>query len=169
MAKPAAGEIVEMNELNVHCTGVKDSYIIAKTAAEINTETDKLKPSHNEGAQEQPGTAPDDTPKITTRCLRSLCDKLCTTAPSKDFTITKLDFIFHAFSIFTLIADIGTDIWVAVLHYKNDDIWWFALTLAFVFAPCLILGVTFFFSEDKNCENFLLSLLTITPGLIILG
>ena len=35
-------------------------------------------------------------------------------------------------------ADIGSDIWMAVIHYYKGDIWWMSLTFAFVAAPSVV-------------------------------
>ena len=40
------------------------------------------------------------------------------------------------------IFDYGSDIYVAVQHWKNNERWWFALTVGFIGVPSLIVNFT---------------------------
>ena len=38
--------------------------------------------------------------------------------------------------------DYGSDIWVAVKHWKNNDTWWFSMTVIFIVLPSLVVNIT---------------------------
>ena len=56
----------------------------------------------------------------------------------KDMSFTWLDILAIVFSIGTFLADIGTDMVVALFHLHNQDYWYFGLTAAFIVIPTLI-------------------------------
>lgn len=55
-------------------------------------------------------------------------------------SFTCFDIIIYIMSIGTYLADVGTDIWVALLYYNRGHWWWCGLTLSFVFIPSLVMG-----------------------------
>lgn len=54
-------------------------------------------------------------------------------------SFTYLDALFLMFSICSFLLDIITDITVATLHYINGKYWYFALTVAFVALPTIVM------------------------------
>ena len=56
-----------------------------------------------------------------------------------DIQYTWWDMCVNLFAVGTYLADVGTDLFVAYLHFHNGDWWWFSLTLAFVLVPSLII------------------------------
>ena len=38
--------------------------------------------------------------------------------------------------------DVGSDIYVAVQHWKNNDVWWFGMTTGFIVLPSIIVNIT---------------------------
>ena len=65
-----------------------------------------------------------------------------------------IDFILPIFSIGTYVADVGSDIWLAVIYAKSGDFWWFGWTLTFVVVAGLVTGCLSFgfidYNEDEN-------------------
>lgn len=57
----------------------------------------------------------------------------------KEMSFTLLDAAAILFSIGSFLFDIGTDIAVSAFHFLNNDMWYFGLTVAFVFIPTLIM------------------------------
>ena len=49
-----------------------------------------------------------------------------------------IDFILPIFSIGTYVADVGSDIWLAVIYAQSGDFWWFGWTLTFVVVAGLV-------------------------------
>ena len=40
------------------------------------------------------------------------------------------------------LLDLGSDIYVAVQYWKNDDVWWFGMTTGFILVPSIIVNIT---------------------------
>ncbi len=38
--------------------------------------------------------------------------------------------------------DVGTDIYVAIQYWKNNDVWWFVMTISLILVPSIILNIT---------------------------
>ena len=51
-----------------------------------------------------------------------------------------IDFILPIFSIGTYVADVGSDIWLAVVYWQSGDFWWCGWTLTFVVVAGLVTG-----------------------------
>ena len=45
--------------------------------------------------------------------------------------------------------DLGSDIYVAVQHWRNDETWWFGLTVGFICVPSLVVNLTAIFQFLK--------------------
>lgn len=58
---------------------------------------------------------------------------------SPDFKYSFWDIFVNLVSVGTYLSDVGTDIFVAYLHFHEENWWWFSLTLAFVLVPSLII------------------------------
>lgn len=76
--------------------------------------------------------------------------------------------IFALGSILTFIADIGSDIFVAVVYFRNGQYSWFGFTLAFVFLSSFTLQIfsAKWFHEDERKETwstYLLHFLHVGP------
>lgn len=58
-------------------------------------------------------------------------------------------------SILSYIFDVGSDIYVAVVYYRDGDIWWFALTVIFVVVPSLTITVFSFmwYIQDRSNQS----------------
>ncbi|XP_066274599.1 XK-related protein 6-like [Branchiostoma lanceolatum] len=61
-----------------------------------------------------------------------------------------LDVLFVLFAVATFIADIGTDLGLALTYFTEAEYWWFALTLSFIFLPSLVLQL---FSLRWLCQD----------------
>ncbi|KAI1288351.1 XK-related protein 6 [Halotydeus destructor] len=57
----------------------------------------------------------------------------------KEMTFTWIDVFAILFSIGSFLFDIGMDMIVASLHYRNGDYWYFTLTTTFIVIPTLIM------------------------------
>ena len=55
-----------------------------------------------------------------------------------EYSFSYPDCFILLFSITTTLFDVGSDVYTAVNHYKHGNITWFAFTILFVLAPCLI-------------------------------
>ncbi len=42
------------------------------------------------------------------------------------------------------IFDLGSDIYVAIKHWENNDVWWFGMTTGFILVPSIIVNITAF-------------------------
>ena len=63
------------------------------------------------------------------------------------------DIFIALLSMCSYIVDIGTDIWVASLHYAHGNYWWFALTLAFVLVPSFTMtcfSLAWYYQDHKE-------------------
>ena len=38
--------------------------------------------------------------------------------------------------------DYGSDIYVAIKYWKNNDVWWFGMTTGFILVPSIIVNIT---------------------------
>jgi len=54
------------------------------------------------------------------------------------------EIIWTAISMLSYIVDIGSDIYVAIIYYADEDWWWFGLTVAFIVIPSLTISVCSF-------------------------
>ncbi|XP_078594767.1 XK-related protein 6-like [Branchiostoma floridae x Branchiostoma japonicum] len=61
-----------------------------------------------------------------------------------------LDVLFVLFAVVTFIADIGTDLGLALTYFTEAEYWWFALTLSFILLPSLVLQL---FSLRWLCQD----------------
>ena len=46
------------------------------------------------------------------------------------------------FGMLLYIADFGSDIYVAYQYWKNEDFWWFRITVGFIIGPSIIINIT---------------------------
>lgn len=60
-----------------------------------------------------------------------------TDALPKNLSFTVLDIAGIIYSICSFFLDVAFDIFVALVHYNNGNIWWFTLTVCFVAVPSL--------------------------------
>ncbi|KAI8486389.1 XK- protein 6 [Branchiostoma belcheri] len=60
------------------------------------------------------------------------------------------DVLFVLFAVATFIADIGTDLGLALTYFTEAEYWWFALTLSFILLPSLVLQL---FSLRWLCQD----------------
>jgi len=69
--------------------------------------------------------------------------------------------IFALCSIITFIADIGSDIFVAIMYFRNGQYSWFGFTIGFVLLSSFTLQIfsAKWFHEDKRKESWLTYLL----------
>ena len=51
--------------------------------------------------------------------------------------------------LFLFVFDYGSDIYVAIQYWQNNEIWWFRLTVAFIIVPSIIVNITAFI-QQKN-------------------
>lgn len=61
------------------------------------------------------------------------------------------------FSICSYVADIATDLVVASKYFYDGDIWWFALTLAFILVPSVIMqlvSIAWYLEDDAELHWF---------------
>ena len=112
--------------------------IIKKEAENLNKECDPLSfsPSHSRSFF----TPPFSRSSILSAHKRSFdknYDRVDYLPTEMSFTL--LDAFGIMFSIGSFLFDIGTDIAVAVIHFRNNDFWYFGLTISFILIPTLVM------------------------------
>jgi len=82
-------------------------------------------------------------------------------------TYSNYEVVLTVMSILSYIFDVGSDIYVAIVYYRDGDTWWFALTVLFIVVPSLI--ITFFsfvwYVQDRRNQSYPLIWL---PRLVLL-
>lgn len=71
-------------------------------------------------------------------------------------------------SIITFIADVGTDLLVCIKYYKENNLWWFSLTLGFLLVASLAMQVfsAKWLLEDgkrQQCFTYILHMFHLGP------
>ena len=83
-------------------------------------------------------------------------------------TFSCLYFFLDVFSIVTYLVDVGSDIWVAYLYYRDGDWWWFSLTVTFIISPCLLMSAYSVYQcvrdGDSCCQIIFAICVTTIPG-----
>ena len=59
----------------------------------------------------------------------------------EDLPVSCVDIIANIASITSYLLDVGSDIWVAILYWKNGHTWWFIFTMTAIVVPSLIMTV----------------------------
>lgn len=83
------------------------------------------------------------------------------TIDEADFTppecqYTCWDIFVNLFSAGSYVADVGTDMFVAYLHFRAGNWWWFSLTLAFVLVPSLVITIfslAWYYQDHADCKQ----------------
>jgi len=86
--------------------------------------------------------------------------------PASD-TYSNYEVVLTVISILSYIFDVGSDIYVAVVYYRDGDIWWFTLTVLFIVVPSLTITVFSFvwYLQDRSSHPYPLIWL---PRLVLL-
>jgi hypothetical protein len=63
-----------------------------------------------------------------------------------------VEIVWTIISVVSYMVDIGSDIYIAVIYYIDEEWWWFGLTLVFIVVPSLTISAFSFlwYLEDKN-------------------
>jgi len=76
--------------------------------------------------------------------------------PTSQIKYSNYEVVLTVVSILSYIFDVGSDIFVAVVYYRDGDMWWFALTVVFIVVPSLTITVFSFvwYVQDRSNQSY---------------